>query len=469
MEGSLYRKFSFSLRKGVVRGTGPRVLPSGNPGHLLAGSCLGSAVLPGASLRQDIAPVILLSRVPLRTEPHSEPGGGPVPRRTELLSTMRRGRSGGWSETLSEVPDASKDTQVDSSFGDESRTACVSVLTRGWPSKATSIFTDPFSSPIPSWGYVPEADSEVVPMVPGAVLVSLMMVPVPRSKREILLICRGNGGASEVAIYEAYREAGFRGVIPSLIGEVSSFFGFHLSHLEDFNSYPRFYHLRSRDGTPLVEKSSRGIRGNYPFGDSWNNRYVFVKIKEPVGYPTSWRTVVVAKLIMGVPRQFRWVTFLVSKEALRHSRVWGNIVRLSLSAIYDEHQKAKTRKRRPFYSPLPRLARAASLVNGLSSTSSTGAEAVFNQDPLVDAHQRLIGEVLFLRSQVQNMMARRVLLIQQVKASARWELMKEWLEKRVERWDPEEEYRRHLFLSGGIDQQSGSFSRVATPRFVVGS
>ena len=33
------------------------------------------------------------------------------------MSTMRRGRSGGWYETLSEVPDASKDTQVDSSFG----------------------------------------------------------------------------------------------------------------------------------------------------------------------------------------------------------------------------------------------------------------------------------------------------------------------------------------------------------------
>ncbi|KAL0804596.1 hypothetical protein Bca101_097086 [Brassica carinata] len=83
--------------------------------------------------------------------------------------------------------------------------------------------------------------------------------------------------------------------------------------------------------------------------------------------------------------------------------------------------------------------------------------------------QRLIGEVFFLRSQVQNMMARRDLLIQQVKASARCELMKEWLEKRVEHWDPEEEYRQHLFLSRGTDQQSGSFSRVATPRSVVGS
>ncbi|KAF3591355.1 hypothetical protein DY000_02021514 [Brassica cretica] len=66
------------------------------------------------------------------------------------------------------------------------------------------------------------------------------------------------------------------------------------------------------------------------------------------------------------------------------------------------------------------------------------------------------------------MMARRDLLIQQVKASARCELMKEWLEKRVEHWDPEEVYRQHLFLSGGTDHQSGSFSRVATPRSVVG-
>ncbi|KAH0903243.1 hypothetical protein HID58_042746, partial [Brassica napus] len=147
----------------------------------------------------------------------------------------------------------------------------------------------------------------------------------------------------------------------------------------------------------------------------------------------------------------------------------GNVVRLSVSAIYDEHQKAKTWKRRPFYTPPPRLARATSLVNGLSSTSSTGVEVVLNHDPLGDAHRRLIGEVFFLRSQVQNMMACRDLLIQQVKASTRWELMKEWLEKREEHWDLEEEYHRHLLLSGGIDQQSGSFSRVATPRSVVGS
>ena len=51
-----------------------------------------------------------------------------------------------------------------------------------------------------------------------------------------------------------------------------------------------FIHLRSHDSAPLVEEPSRGVRGNHPFGDGWNSRCVFVKIREPVGYPTSWRT-----------------------------------------------------------------------------------------------------------------------------------------------------------------------------------
>ncbi|KAH0873070.1 hypothetical protein HID58_070432 [Brassica napus] len=66
------------------------------------------------------------------------------------------------------------------------------------------------------------------------------------------------------------------------------------------------------------------------------------------------------------------------------------------------------------------------------------------------------------------MVARRDLLVRQVKASARWELMNEWLENRAEHWNPEEKYRRHLFLSGGTSHQSGSFSQVATPRSVLG-
>ena len=54
---------------------------------------------------------------------------------------------------------------------------------------------------------------------------------------------------------------------------------------------PRFYHLQPRDGAPLVEEPSRDTRGNYPFGDNWTSRYVFMKTQEPFHYPTFWRTV----------------------------------------------------------------------------------------------------------------------------------------------------------------------------------
>ncbi|KAF3508769.1 hypothetical protein F2Q69_00006818 [Brassica cretica] len=81
-------------------GTGPGELHSGEPGFLLAGTqslpliarfrhrtrgitcalkSTGVAHSQQASPRQNIAPVILRSRVPLRPEPHYEPGGGLVP------------------------------------------------------------------------------------------------------------------------------------------------------------------------------------------------------------------------------------------------------------------------------------------------------------------------------------------------------------------------------------------------------
>ncbi|KAG2293136.1 hypothetical protein Bca52824_039805 [Brassica carinata] len=114
-------------------------------------------------------------------------------------------------------------------------------------------FTDPFSSLIPSWGNVPEADSEAVPMAPLRRLCSCFFDDGPRSEiREgDLANMRRNyaihpsvgmrspteferapdGRAGEVAVYETYLEAGFQGVIPSLIDEVSSFFGFCPSQL----------------------------------------------------------------------------------------------------------------------------------------------------------------------------------------------------------------------------------------------
>ena len=130
--------------------------------------------------------------------------------------------------------------------------AFLSSLVGGRP-RPHRLFTDPFSSPIPSWGDVPEADSEAVPMAPLRRLRSYFFDDGPRSEiregdldniRRKYLIHPSvgmrspteferapDGGAGEVTVYEAYLEVGFRGVIPSLIEEVSSFFGFSPSQL----------------------------------------------------------------------------------------------------------------------------------------------------------------------------------------------------------------------------------------------
>ncbi|KAF3488035.1 hypothetical protein F2Q69_00053319 [Brassica cretica] len=185
-------------------------------------------------------------------------------------------------------------------------------------------------------------------------------------------------------------------------GEVSSFFG--------FCPFPL---------TPLTWRTLMAIKCSGNSMVFLSGRYVFVKVQEPVGYPTSWRTVdvshpvsfageVLAKLIMGVPQRFRLVTFLVSKEALRHSRIWGNVPRSSASVLYDEYHKTKVRKRHPSYTPPPRLARATLSANGMFSTSSTNAEVVPNRDLLADAHQRFIGETFLLRSQMRDVVEKNI-------------------------------------------------------------
>ncbi|KAL0875984.1 hypothetical protein Bca101_025689 [Brassica carinata] len=109
-----------------------------------------------------------------------------------------------------------------------------------------------------------------------------------------------DGGVNEVAIYETYLEAGMRSGVPFLVAEaLGELRGFHIGVHEVLYSYcftplaskPGFYFLRPRDGAPLVGEPSRDSGGNYPLGDDWDNRYVFMKVQEPIRYPTFWRIV----------------------------------------------------------------------------------------------------------------------------------------------------------------------------------
>ncbi|KAL0713311.1 hypothetical protein Bca4012_020289 [Brassica carinata] len=114
-----------------------------------------------------------------------------------------------------------------------------------------------------------------------------------------------DGGVDEVAIFEAYFEAGF-------------------------------YQIWSRDGEPIVNEPPRGVRGGFPHDDLWNRRYMFIKVNGAIGYPLFWRSIDVArpvsfagedllKLAMEIPKRFRWISFLVNQATLSHSRVWGEI------------------------------------------------------------------------------------------------------------------------------------------------
>ena len=115
------------------------------------------------------------------------------------------------------------------------------------------LFTDPFCSPIPSWGDVPEADSEAVPMAPLRRRHSCFFDDGPRSgiregelanmrrkyaihpsvgMRSLTEFERAlDGGAREIAIYEAYLEAGFLFLL-------FLSFSTYSPYLEDFNGYP---------------------------------------------------------------------------------------------------------------------------------------------------------------------------------------------------------------------------------------
>ncbi|KAF2559312.1 hypothetical protein F2Q68_00015460 [Brassica cretica] len=148
------------------------------------------------------------------------------------------------------------------------------------------LFTDPFSSPVASFGEVSETDSEVIPRAPLKQCGSLVL---------------DDGQCSEI------QEGGFQGIVPSLVAEVSSVLGFCPSQIipsswktlmsiqvlgelygidtgvhEDLYSYyftplmimHGFYHLQPRDGAPLVEEPSRGTWASYPFGDNWTSRCV---------------------------------------------------------------------------------------------------------------------------------------------------------------------------------------------------
>ncbi|KAF2596862.1 hypothetical protein F2Q68_00010489 [Brassica cretica] len=484
MEGSPCRKSSISWKGGRSLGPILGFLFSGDLecsfiGDTGPGSCMeAGGNNTWAPLRQDSSPSVSLSWIPLKPELILNPGRSLFVKDSQgdleifdfLFSVFKKERvrrifrMHGASHQI--IPDLRK-------MNSDLPSLLASLV--GGRVRPRCLFADPFSLTAASHREVPEADNEAILMAPSKQRCSYVLDDGPCSEieEEDLMANRrryaihssvqmrspseferaADRGPNEIAVFEAYLVAGFRGIIPSLVAKISSFFGFCPSQL-----------------TPLswrtlisIQEPSRGTKGNYPFGNNWNSRYAFMKIQEPFFYPTFWHTVdvgrpvsflgeAVAKQVLAISRCFRRVPFLVSKEVLRHSRLWGNIARLPASVLYDEYQQAGTRRRCSFYTPPPHLDRATpptARIRPDSVGTPTGGV------PLMGILQMLLTELFLLRNRVRDMAAQRDLLIRQVTASARWELMKEWLEGRTEHWDPEEEYRQLL------GRHSGGFSQVS--------
>ncbi|KAG2271609.1 hypothetical protein Bca52824_066164 [Brassica carinata] len=278
------------------------------------------------------------------------------------------------------------------------------------------LFTDPFSSPVASFGEVSETDSEVIPRAPlkqrGGLKVIRRKYGIHSSvqmRSSLEFEHAPDGGPGEIAIFEVYLVA------------ISSFLGFYPSQLTP-SSWKTLISIQvlgelyvlpppPRDGAPLVEEPSRGTWGSYPFGDNCTSRYVFMKIQEPFHYPTFWRTVdvsrpvsflgeTVAKKMLAIPRRFRGVHFLMSKAVLRQS----NIARLHVFTLYDEYQQAGARRRRPFYAPPPRLTR---VTPPAARTRPLPSRTVIGDSLLMGVRQRLFTELFLLRNRVRDMAAQR--------------------------------------------------------------
>ncbi|KAG5393281.1 hypothetical protein IGI04_023244, partial [Brassica rapa subsp. trilocularis] len=241
--------------------------------------------------------------------------------------------------------------------------------------------------------------------------------------------CAPDGGPGELAIFEAYLVAGFRGIVLSLVSEVSSFLGFCPSQLTPsswktlmsiqvlgelcglntrvhkiLDSYyfapltimPGFYHLQPRDGAPLVEEPSRVV-------GLLTTDFAFRCVSSGI---LSWGSR--GEKDVGDSSTFPWSALPDEQGGPASQSSLGNIVRLLVYVLYDEYQQARARRRRPFYAPPPRLTRVT-----LPAARTRPLPTAIGDSPLIGVRQRLLTELFLLRNRVRVMAAQRDLLIWQ--------------------------------------------------------
>lgn len=120
--------------------------------------------------------------------------------------------------------------------------------------------------------------------------------------------------------------------------------------------------------------------------------------------------------------------------------VSGSVPGASISSVYDEYCGTRLQRGRP-YVPSP----SVPLVATLSTLRSAGGGRSFGLRRRVPPYE----EVIFLRKQLREVVARHALTVQRIREQVRQETMMEWIGRGVSHWGPVGGPNRGSAIGGG--------------------
>ncbi|KAF2601767.1 hypothetical protein F2Q70_00025986 [Brassica cretica] len=193
----------------------------------------------------------------------------------------------------------------------------------------------------------------------------------------------------QIAIYEAFFDIGFRGVIPALVASLCDFFEISPSqlnppswrllvaiqnlgdlenlsfginevlfsyHLAPLNGNEGRLHLHPCSGSPIVEELQKGDCKESAFSKKCQERYIFVMLP---GHSYHWNNIAGMHPVLPegedtvvrasqLPLDRRQVPFLLSDSVLHRSSLWGNMsgnTSNNLFAAYQNTAKVMSAKK----------------------------------------------------------------------------------------------------------------------------
>ncbi|KAL0704874.1 hypothetical protein Bca4012_071299 [Brassica carinata] len=224
-------------------------------------------------------------------------------------------------------------------------------------------------------------DCDLTAPVPLTYTTPLSLGPASTVTADDLVEWRDSHTPGEIAVYEAFFEIGFRGVIAALIVGLGDFFEISLSqlnppawriliaiqnlgdlehislginevlfayHLAPLNGGEGRLHLRPRSGLTIVEELPRSERKGLVFKKRWAERYAFMSLPGSTYHwniiagthpapPEGENSVLQARRL---PLDRRQVNILVGETVLRCSSLWSKHIFCGFSFSFSAYNRS---------------------------------------------------------------------------------------------------------------------------------